>query len=309
MSLSSTSNFERFLSTFFLLTFSCGVLFIGVTEWLIRTQVIPVHHGYHYSSLFKNTSARIVAFGDSQIEGGLIDLPGVLNLGHGGDGFLIIAAKVRAYLAQHTPEKIILGAGVHHFSPVWRIAAKNDTKDVTDIIDPDKSGPFALLHPFHKSNLLRYWETWLFGRGFQKNNDYLDEGGIYNRGDYSAVDENFRRIQTKRHASYMANLPDPLANNIGEVYINLLRDLNAEGVKVCMIAAPVAELFRSYLPDPAKVNAIREFFAEISAQYSATYIDFYELSLPQSSFDDPTHLNIAGARVFSKEVSTRCQTE
>jgi hypothetical protein len=303
---SSISNFKPFVAAFMLCFAVLGVGGFIATEVLIRTHVVANHNKYAYLELFRRTNTDGASFGDSMMETGLIGRPGMLNLAQGGEAYFSMERRINLYLENHAPRRIIIEAGVHHFAPSWSNRQKSNADGFESVLRDDGSWICMSLHPFHKAEVFLYWEKWLDGSNFASTRTLSKYGGVSGSGDYSRLDAKFKRVSSRQEAQYWSGMPAPGPSQVGRQFRVLLHDMKNRGIEVCMVTPPAAELMREHILKKPIISDVEAFFQGVANELNFTYANFLRFPLDDKFYSDPSHLNHAGAKLFTDLVHKAC---
>ncbi len=303
---SSTFSFRPFIGAFLLGFAVLGVGTFAATERLIRSHVVPNHNKYAYLELFRRPNVEGVSFGDSMMEAGLIGRPDLINLAQGGEAYFSMEKRIRLYLEDHRPRRMIVEAGIHHFAPSWSTTGKNDISGFKAALRDDLVLPFKSLHPFHKAEIFLYWQRWLQGSDFASTRSLTEYGGVRIFGDFSRLDPRTKRISTRQQAQYWSSIPVPETSEVGRNFHALLEDLKSHGIEVCIVTPPMAESLRSRVLEKPVVEDVEAFFAQTAGKFNFKYANFLRFELDDVYFNDASHLNYSGATLFSDRVYKAC---
>jgi hypothetical protein len=273
------------------------------TEWLVRVKVVPNHSFYKHLALFQTDTRTDAAFGDSQVSNGFTGAPGFVNLGYPGDDFVNMDTKVRLYFAERRPGRVVIQAGLNHFSYQFvRRVGRDDA-----LLDAVKALPWlAMTAPWHRIELIGYWKTFLTGGDFVSQRRFQEDGSQLVDYDYADHPPLLRRQEAARLASQWAPIRRFQDSSVAKGLDALLDFLQARGAKVCLVTMPltpeVVESMRTY---PAFEEA-RDFMADLAAKKGIAYLDLRAQPYPDHFYADRNHLNAAGASVLTATVTQLC---
>lgn len=285
----------------------CVVGFAISTEALIRVYVVPHHNFYAYARQFRSAAADTAIFGDSQIAYGIAGMPDSINLARGGDDFKNVADKVRLFLDRtgRKPTRIVLQAGLHHFSYqyVWRVG--RDDAFVERFGDTGPSFP-AVLYPVHRREIFNYWKTFLKGADFTPKRRLRPDGGEDVETSLADVPETTRRQGAARLAQELAPVAPPPTTRVAAMVRDLVADLARRGIRACLVSMPVSPPLRRAMESHPGFDAARVFFAAVARESGIRYVDDSRVDLDVALFADLNHLNAKGARVVGPRVAREC---
>ena len=304
---SSTSSSKTFVR-WFLAVLAVLVVGFGVgSEVLIRTRVEPNHNFYEYLRLFRDSKSVNAIFGDSHAAYGLTGNDGFVNLANAGDSMYGIYEKLRTYFAGRRPGKVILQAGLHHFSRgyhLWRPADAEFTH-LLDTFDP--LTPRILTGP-SAQELFGYWRVFLSGHEFVPRHPILSDGSrpVARDGRYLAYTPQHRRVGALRYARQVEPVVGVETSPVAGLYVRAVDYLLERGARVCLVTFPVTTDFKGAVRKLPRFARAREFFANLAKRKGIGYVDGWEVPLPDEMFDDYDHLSADGARRLTSIVVTRC---
>lgn len=300
-----TSSFNKFtialLSTFAVLT----MLFIGLTEYLIRTQVIPNHNFLHYLKIFKTSQEVNASFGDSIMANGFSGGPNFLNLSMGGDNFAGMATKVRLYYKDKKPGKVILEAGLHHISS-HHMFHRDNGDGFIDTLHSGGTPLFNVFNPTFRYEIFTYWRI-VFAQGkFVPLEKYGEYGARLRNENYAKYPVYLR----KSGANQTAKMWEPVANPSESKTIKQMQELvnfiKEKGGEVCLLTFPVSGDVAKATKDNQHFTDARKAFAKLAAENNIVYLDMYDKELTDNNFADFTHLNKNGAKTVSQSIVKGC---
>jgi len=283
-----------------------SVLFLATTEALIRSKIVPNHPFYRYLELFKNAQTPNAIFGDSHFAYGIIGLDGFVNLAYPGNNFEAIVEKVRLYFSDKPPGRIILQAGVHHFSQNFLFRRPNESRSIKEDLKPRRFTDLFLLHNQHRNHLFGYWEVYLSGREFTPKTQFVTEELRGNEPNYMEIPAETRRVASARIARILQPVSTFRETHVARLYEDVVKFLKQHGGDVCLVTLPVVVELRNEIGATPLFANVTKYFEEIAAKHRATYRNFLTTPMDENYFSDPHHLNITGARAVSSQVAQSC---
>lgn len=303
---SSTSSSKRFVTAFLCtaLILACGLA--GTTEWIIRTKVVPHHNDYAYAELFRQRPSPNAMFGDSHIAYGLTGLPGFVNMAHGGDNFANIAGKMHFYYEGLRPSRVILQAGVHHFSRNFIGERFDETPAFRALVNGYSPWEPRIFKPMHQREMGNYWSELIKGGQFAPLQDFQPDGSRLGRASLADEPATVRRVKSE----WTARTLQPVANfetlPIAQAYARELDWLLAQGAQPCLVTMPMAPDLRAQAAQMPAYQQTEAFFSELARSRSVSYVNLLFADIDDDRFSDPHHLNATGAREVSPLVYQRC---
>ena len=303
---SSTTSSRKFLAFFAaaLLLISGG--FVLGSEMIVRTRVIPNHYFHKYLDLFRDTPSGNAVFGDSHAAYGLTGLDGFVNMAQGGEGFASIRGKVRLFYAERQPGKVILQAGLHHFSRAYLEWREDTTEEFGRLLRGERRFPLEMLQKVYRKELFNYWKVLLTGGTFDPQHPFLPDGSRPGHRNYADMPLSLRKVSAAREARTMEPVAAPEKTVIAAGYADIVDFLEGRGARVCLLTFPVASLLREELRGRQGIGRTRAFFAGLARDKGIRYVDMLEAELPDPLFGDSHHLNFRGAQRITGEVMRRC---
>ena len=150
---SSTSSFKHWLIIFFTLVLGVSIPFVGASEWMLRTYVLPVDGFEQISRKIRKSSIPNAAFGDSHAASvSHFDDKDFINLGLGGTTIRQMSERAHFYFSKVKPGKIIIEANSHLFAE-YRLEAQG-----VHIPESYASHRLAVFDERHRRFMLDYWE-------------------------------------------------------------------------------------------------------------------------------------------------------
>ena len=283
-----------------------SVLFLVATESLIRSKIVPYHPFYRSLELFKNAQSPNAIFGDSHFAYGVVGLDGFVNLAYPGNNFDAIVEKIRLYFSDKPPGRIILQAGVHHFSQNFLFRRPNESRSIKEDLKPRRFTDLFVVHNQHRSHLFGYWDVYLSGREFTPKTQFVTEELRANEPNYLDVPAETRRVASARIARILQPVPTFRQTHVAKLYEDVVKFLKERGGDVCLVTLPVVAELRNEIHATPLFTKVTNYFGEIAAKYGATYRNFLITPMDENFFSDPHHLNITGARAVSSQVAKSC---
>ncbi|MEL0105640.1 MAG: hypothetical protein VW802_01675 [Rhodospirillaceae bacterium] len=301
-----TSNFKGFIRSFFIITVIVLLIFITCTELLIRVKVIPHHNDYKYFDLFNRTSFSNASFGDSHVAYGISGLPNFVNLAYGGNSFLSISGKARAFYSKRSPDKVILQAGPHHFSRGFLDWRPDETKEFINNLHGHPWYHLKMLQSFHRIEIFNYWITFLKKGEFKPQKKFMPDGSRLSSIIYTYTPDKIREESADRIFKILRPVPDFKKSSVAKEYKDVLIFLKQKKADVCLVTLPIAStLRRKVKKDPLFQETFR-FFERLAKITNVKYVNLYDYDIADNLFSDAHHLNGGGAQLISKIIFNRC---
>jgi hypothetical protein len=303
---SSTSSFRRNLIVSVGATLVACAIFVTATEMLVRARVMPRHNLYKYIDLFKSSPVESAIFGDSHFAYGLTGLTNFVNVAYQGNNFASIAEKVHLYFHRRQPVRVILQAGVHHFSHDFLTWKERKRDSFEELLKGYPVGYPLMLTPEHRKEVFKYWQIYLSGREFTPADNFMPDGSRLNNRDYSQVPETVRLAAAQRTALILQPAPGFRRSETAELYGQTVDFLKAKGATVCLLTLPVFSLLRHEIKDDRQYAEAIAYFEQLAGSRGLRYVNLLLRDLPDDDFSDPHHLNAKGARRVSAMVEQAC---
>lgn len=283
-----------------------SLAFLGASEVLVRSKVVPYHPFYKYLEVFKTSENPNAIFGDSHFAYGIAGLNDFVNLAYPGNNFEAIAEKVELYFSDKRPGRIILQAGVHHFSQNFLFRRPGESRSIADDLRGDDSLKLHLFHNQHRSHLFSYWDMFLDGRKFAPKTKFVVEAGRIDEPNYMEVNKRIRRIASARIARVLQPVASFRSTPIARLYEKIIRSVRQNGGEVCLVTLPVVDELRAAMNRNPLFAEAATYFSEIADRTGAKYRNYLFTRFDGNYFSDPHHLNIEGALFLSAKVERDC---
>lgn len=108
----------------------------------------------------------------------------------------------------------------------------------------------------------------------------------------------------ERVESHLSGMADEYYAENAAILEHLLAELDSRGLDVAVIVGPAWPTYAERL-DPVRRQRATETVQRLAAKYHARYFDFLSLPLSKDELFDVDHLNLAGARRFTRIVIAR----
>ena len=153
---SSTFSSKRWLGIFFALVAVVSVGFLGASEWLVRTKVVPQDNFEWIAARLRNSQQAKAAFGDSHVAAVPdYNTADFVNLGIGATTIRRMDQRVRYYFGKIKPDEVIIQADPHLFAE-YRLEARESY-----VPEAYSESRLRVLDPRHRSFMIKYWTTLL----------------------------------------------------------------------------------------------------------------------------------------------------
>lgn len=297
---SSTFNFKLYRNALLITFIAMTVTAVALTEYTLRTKVLPHSPTETLKSRLQNSVGAIAAFGDSRVAHGFPVGGDVVNLGHHGANLSTVLALASHYVEENKPSAIILQAAPQQFA-LYRLGS--DQRAIVDDLLGRKVAPLAVLRPEYRQYLMQYIKSIITEPAkLFENPAVASETG---RGlTLASLPPKIR----SRKASIRVQLQIPIdsfsESGAAKYFLNSLARLK-QHVAVCLVAMPVSTDYRkaaAVLPEFARVQ---RFYASAAKSLGIRYVDLSR-SLPDTAFSDPDHVNGDGAEILAKQAVDRC---
>jgi hypothetical protein len=299
-------NFKRHLYVALGTVVLCSVVFVAASEALVRNKIVPHHPFYKYIDVFRNSTNPNTIFGDSHLAFGIAGLNNFSNLAYPGNNYRAISEKVRLYFADREPGRVILQAGVHHFSQNFLFRRPNESRSIADDLGPQSTFRFRMFHNQHRPHLFDYWKIYLNGREFEPKTHFVTEENRKNEPNYMDVAPRIRRIASSRISRIMQPVQEFQNTSIARLYQQTINDLRQRGAEICLVTLPVAAELRSEMRRNPLFEKTTAYFHQLAERNQVQYRNYLFTEFPGNYFSDPHHLNISGARVVSHRIERDC---
>ncbi|PKR56812.1 hypothetical protein [Thalassospira lohafexi] len=291
---SSTFNSDRYL----VIVLVGGLLVLAFIllglELFLRNQASGSAGDKQYRERFLHGTAPWVAFGDSHVEGGLLSVAWLDNLGKASDNLETISDKVSLRLQRGGLQGVILPADPQIFS-FYRLSAKQENR--IDALRSDPSVSLFILNPSYRQYLEKIFWTLVqkpihFFVGENERTEQYEEADSWNRT---------IAIRVQLHTP----VPNIFDLDAADQYRKMVQALKAHGLAVCLVRYPVSH---DYLLAAQKLDGFEnaeKFFKSVSSNLNAHYVDLSEI-LPNEIFDDPDHVPYSARGEVTAFVKERC---
>jgi hypothetical protein len=303
---SSIFSFKRHLYVALGTAILSSVLFVAASEALVRNKIVPRHPFYKYIDVFRNSPNPNAIFGDSHFAYGIAGLNGFTNVAYPGNNFRSISEKVRLYFADRQPGRVILQAGVHHFSQNFLFRRPNESRSIADDLRPQSAFKFMMFHNQHRPHLFDYWEIYLDGREFDPTTQFVTEENRENEPNYLDVAPRIRRIASSRISRILMPVEAFQDTSIARLYEKTITDLKQRGAQICLVTLPVVVELRSEMKRNPVFEKTTAYFRDLAERSRVRYRNYLFTEFPGHYFSDPHHLNIIGARAVSPQIEQDC---
>lgn len=273
------------------------VVLAGLTEWLIRDQVMPQDTREAHRRLLDGADASNAAFGDSHAARGFNALDGFVNLAYPSESIQDMSAKVAFYFSERAPSRVILQADPHLFAPYRVNSGRQNAIAKT---------PFEIFSSRHRSRALAYWEAFLRGGGrLESKVAMTDTGSLLSEGDLSTVPARKRKLEAEIRRVWHHIAESKNVVQARKEYAAMLDWLTARGARICLVSYPVSEDYALSMQTAGHETQIA-FFANQAARVGARFVDARETIRDRHLFRDIDHLNRLGAMEFSPQLLEAC---
>lgn len=270
---------------------------VGLTEWLIRAEVMPQDTGMAHFQLLTQANAPHAAFGDSHSARGFNATDGFVNLAFPAENIEDMKAKAVSYFAKREPGRVILQADPHLFAP-YRVYSSRKIH----------RGPPKLyaLSQRHRSRALGYWAAFLREGGNLKSTVTMTEyGSLLSEGDLSAIPERKRMLDAQLRRAQHSVVESAAVKKAREDYAALLDWLSERGAKLCLVSYPVSQDYADAMSNAGHEAEI-DFFAKQASRIGARFVDARAAIVSHRLFRDIDHLSTLGAMAFSPRLLDAC---
>lgn len=303
---SSISSFRRNLFVALGTALLFSLVFVAASEILVRNKIVPRHPFYKYIDVFLHSPNPNAIFGDSHFAYGIAGLNDFTNVAYPGNNFRSIAEKIQLYFAERKPGRIILQAGVHHFSQNFLFRRPNESRSIADDLRPQNTFRFVMFHNQHRPHLFDYWEIYLDGREFDPTTQFVTEENRKNEPNYLDVAPRIRRIASSRISRILMPVQEFQDTSIARLYEKIVNDLKERGADVCLVTLPVVAELRAEMKRNSVFQKTTAYFRALAASSNVRYRNYLFTEFPGHYFSDPHHLNIIGARAVSPLIERDC---
>jgi hypothetical protein len=301
----STTSFRYYLLALCGFTLAVGVIVVAATEALVRFGVEPNHNIFQHVAFVENVETECAAFGDSHTALGFSGTEACANLGYPGETFDDTADKLTLLGPTRIPRRIILQADPLMFSSVRLEAGPSiHMTYLTGTDNPD----LRILDPLHNPLLIRYWRTAILKQGFSPLFAFHPTGWLAFDEHWKTVSLSERTARAGKEVREQAPVSDFSATTTAARFRKVLIDLDDAGHDVCVVTYPMSSEFNAAARSNPVFDTTIEFFAETAGDTDARYVNMLDWRNHDSTlFANADHLNLIGAREFSKDVLSRCE--
>lgn len=307
---SSISSSKRLIATFFASCVGLFAVLTGVSEWFVRTQVMPADTLERHVDLFSTTRSPYAAFGDSHVARGFDAQTPVVNLAFPSENLDRMAWKAARYIDRvKTPEMVLIQADPHLFAP-YRLDA--GLADYPEIFGEARGALLKAYSDRYRPQLLALWRSYFWNDWRMASTiEVTPQGALLSPGDVSS----WPRAEQKEFTRKRVALHQPIENlaqsrsAIG--YRRMVERFVETGASVCLAALPTSPLYRDEIvsltaqQQEAWVEAIA-FYESLAAEPGVRFVDHRNAYSDLTLFRDPDHLNKAGAIKYSPRLQAAC---
>lgn len=281
-------------------------VFVGASEWLVRTKVAPNQNIEAHAHYLRTATRQGAAFGDSHVAMGITGDPRIANLGYPADPIPFMVAKARLYFTRVRPKWVILQADPQQIVP----GRLNRTfEQVRSMFDGSNflEEYLKLSVPIYRNNIIDHWKSFLRGSKFRRVRTFNPTDGSQTATSSIAGWPEQRILTfTQRILEDQINVHIETGHTAIKEYRRLIDWLKARGASVCLVAYPVHPLFLREARKHPTESAARSLFQRIAKAHSVRFVDLRNPGYGAEYFYDPDHLNLAGARRFTRTVMKAC---
>ncbi len=171
-----TSNSKKFLKLYGL-TLVFLVFFLAFSsEYLVRNHIKPLDNFNHHTRLFKTSTTKNIAIGDSHAARGFLPPKDMINLAFPSEGVEHFKWKVQTYFKDRPIGDIIIQADPHLFAP-YRIG--NKLGDYAANFTGKQADMLMISTNRHRPQLVAYWQAFISTTGtLHSKVKWLDNGTL-----------------------------------------------------------------------------------------------------------------------------------
>ena len=266
----------------------------------MRKFVIPKSPYEKIKYNLHNNRSMYSAFADSHGANALHSNEEIVNLSFRGDNLKTIMMKVKLYTQRHKPKGIIIQADPHQFAS-YRIMADQSGLQA-DLAEPAEP-IFTSLRPVYRQYLIEYWKE--SAKRIVWNNQIEKPSTVTKIRRLTEAKNSKIQADTQRRVQLHSPLPEFRKLQEAKIFKQLIAELTAQGIKVCMVTFPVSSNYREEMARIPLYAKVLSYFKRLAHDSNAYYVDFSR-SMTDSYFSDPDHLNSDGASLFTQNVLNSC---
>lgn len=287
------------------------LVFLGISELLIRKYIVPKDHMLKASKVFKESTSLNTIWGASSTLHGINNLENFVNLSRGSDNFQDVEIKLKHYYQKRDLRgKVILDLALNSLSNYRDKKVKSSIRTFF-LTELPFSGMYLRSKYFqHRSSkyILNY-----FSNGFTINQtvDYVfnNDGSVSSSRIYTPVDasDDSENLNSEIGFGYLLYLPkeDLTQDPNQKALLRIISFLKNHDFEVCLLTAPWhTDLMSRYHPNT--FQRVLSLYRDIAESNNYEYFNFSRLKINSNYFDDPGHLNSNGAKYFTNIVSNSC---
>ena len=308
---SSTSSFRRHRPWLWLwLAFGLipALALFGATETMLRIFVAPKDNRLAHYRLFKNSTAHDAAFGDSQMAATVTGVPGMVNLAHAGENYVITAYRVRTYFQTRTPHRVILQANPNNFAKYReQLAVSSWTPRYIAGLEKLNENVFMSSLPLFRMYIWDYWQVLLNHGGFKSKRYITSDGAQFRPGSLamSVTPAKFEKLVRVRLEEQTP--PDDFSDLVTyRAFISTLDFLKKRGAEVCLVTTPMPPSYRADAKNNPVFRRVLDRFDALARQYGFGRANMWDAVNDLNLFADTDHLNERGAKRIVPVVMDRC---
>ncbi len=306
----SISSSRGLIALFLVAVAATLMVLVAASEWLVRTKVTPEDTLFKHVALFNNASSPYAAFGDSHVARNFYALAPVINLGYSSENIQQMSWKAERYLQRTPHPKIILLQADPHLFSEYR--TESGLQGYPQIFSTSKGWRLWSLSDQYRPQLPALWRAFA-GNGGKLISDieFTPQGAMLSPGNLSQ----WTQAQTDSFINVRAPLHVPSVgfehSQDAALYSGMVHDFVKAGAKICLVAFPVAPVYRARVlaQNPhaqAQFDRATNFFKALADDPKVHFIDHRTLFDDPSLYRDPDHLNMTGARAYGPLLQSEC---
>jgi hypothetical protein len=282
----------------------------GASEWLVRAKVAPEDTFFKHVALFNDAHSPYAAFGDSHVARGFDAAAPVLNLGYSSENIEQTAWKAERYL-EHVPHpKIVLLQADPHLFSAYRTTAGMQGYQQSFAVQ--SHARLLSLSDYYRPQLPLLWQAFFEKHGKLKSDTvFTEQGTLLSPGDLTRWSQSNLNYFIKERAKLHQPIADFEHSPDARRYSEMVRMFLNAGAEVCLVAFPVAPVYRERVlaqsPEAqAQFARAMDFFESFEADPGVRFIDHRALYDDPSLYRDPDHLNGSGAKEYGPVLQSDC---
>ena len=281
-------------------------VFIGASEWLVRTHVAPNQNIEAHAAFLRTADRTSAAFGDSHVAMAVTGSSRIANLGYPANTLNHVIGKARLYFDRVVPDVVILQADPQQLVP-GRLNREFENERPLFAGESWLFEALKITIPVYRENIAGHWRSLFAGSTFERVRDFNEVDGSQTAAS-TISDWSAERIDafSKRVLQDQVKIVVSEAHPTVRRYEELIQWLTGKGARICLVAYPVDRAFYGLASQYPTEAAARALYQRLADDYRGIFLDYRTVEFPRDWFYDPDHLNEKGGRHFTRMLEKDC---